>query len=83
MDDADLHRRYRIIDRHTHTAVTTCDIPAGVRCSGGRRFEFGPLGNLRHGSDTHLRIGTEEKNYLVTIVPATGAVEWHRCNNQE
>jgi prepilin-type N-terminal cleavage/methylation domain-containing protein len=80
MDGADPHRRYQIIDRHTHTAIRTCDIPAGVRCGGGRRFEFGPLGNLQNGSDTHLRLGTEGKTYLLEIVPATGAVTWRRGN---
>jgi Tfp pilus assembly protein PilE len=80
MDGADSHRRYQIINQHTHTAITTCDIPAGVRCGGGRRFEFGPLGNLQNGSDARLRIGTEGKTYLLEIVPATGAVTWRRCN---
>jgi hypothetical protein len=77
------YRGYQIIDQHNHAAVTTGEIPAGVRCGGGRRFEFGPLGNLQNGSDTRLHIGTEGKTYLLEIVPATGAVEWRRCSNQE
>jgi type II secretory pathway pseudopilin PulG len=78
MQGADPCRSYQIIDQHDRTAVTTCNIPAGVQCRGGRRFEFGPLGNLQNGSDTRLHIRTEDKAYLVEIVPATGAVEWRR-----
>jgi len=76
MRDREPYRGYQIIDQHSRAAVTTCDIPAGVRCGGGRRFEFGPLGNLQSGSDTRLHIGTEGKTYLLEIVPATGAVTW-------
>jgi prepilin-type N-terminal cleavage/methylation domain-containing protein len=69
---------YQIIDLHDSSVVAACEIPDGVRCSGGQRFEFGPLGNLRSGSDTELRITTEARTYLVEIAPATGAVKWTR-----
>lgn len=69
---------YRIIDRRGDAVVTTCDIPEGVQCRGGRRFEFGPLGNLQNGSDTWLSIRTEGKVYRLEITPATGAVTWLR-----
>ena len=81
MNDSEPYRSYQITDQHGHTVVTTCTIPAGVRCSGGRRFEFGPLGNLQTGSDTRLRIRTEGKTYLLEIVPATGAVTWLQCKD--
>jgi Tfp pilus assembly protein PilE len=78
MNDSEPYRSYQILDQHRHTAVTTCRLPAGVRCSGGRRFGFGPLGNLQTGSDLRLRIGTEGKTYLLEIAPVTGAVTWRR-----
>ncbi len=78
MQGVDPYRSYRIVDRHNQTVVTTCSFPAGVRCGGGRWFEFGPLGNLQNGSDTRLGIRAEGKSYRLEIVPATGAVEWHR-----
>jgi len=83
MRGVDPHRSYQIIDRHDQTVVTTCDLPAGVQCGGGQRFEFGPLGNLQNGSDAHLGIRTEGKSYRLEIVPATGAVQWHRDNDQK
>ena len=69
---------YRIIDLRDSAIVAAVDIPAGIRCDGGRRFEFGPLGNLRNGSDAELRIATDGKTYVVEVVPATGAVQWVR-----
>lgn len=69
---------YRIIDLRDSAIVAAVDIPAGIRCDGGRRFEFGPLGNLRNGSDAKLRIATDAKTYMVEVVRATGAVQWVR-----
>ena len=83
MRDPEPYRSYQIVDQHNRATVATCQIPAGVRCVGGRRFEFGPLGNLQSGSNTQLQIGTEGKTYLLEIVPATGAVEWRRGSRQE
>jgi hypothetical protein len=71
---------YQIIDLRDATVVVARDLPPGVRCTGGKRFEFGPLGNLRAGSDTELHITTEARTYRVTVVPATGAVKWGRHN---
>lgn len=69
---------YRIIDLHDSSVVASCSFPPGVRCSGGQRFEFGPLGNLRSGSDTRLHVSAEGKSYSVEVVPITGAVKWLR-----
>ena len=69
---------YQIIDLYDAVVVETCEIPDDVRCSGGQRFEFGPLGNLRSESDTELRITAEGKEYLIEVIPATGAVKWTR-----
>jgi len=83
MDGSEPYDSYQIIDEHGPAAVTTCTIPAGVRCRGGRRFEFGPLGNLQTGSDTRLQIRTQDKTYLLEIVPATGAVTWRRYSEPD
>ncbi len=72
---------YEILDLHRSTAVATCRLPEGVRCSGGKRFEFGPLGNLAGGSDATLRIAVEARSYTLEIAPATGAVTWTRREN--
>ncbi len=73
---------YQIIDRHDRVVVTACNLPPGVQCRGGRRFEFGPLGNLQNGSDARLGIRTEGKSYRLAIAPVTGAVQWYRDNNR-
>lgn len=80
MNGSESQRGYRIIDLHARTVVTTCSIPAGVECRGGQRFEFGPLGNVQGESDTSLTIMTEGRAYLIEVVPATGAVTWHRVD---
>jgi prepilin-type N-terminal cleavage/methylation domain-containing protein len=81
MQGVDPYRSYQIIDRHDRAVMTTCNLPAGVQCGGGRRFEFGPLGNLQNGSDAHLGIRTEGRSYRLEIAPPTGAVEWYRDDN--
>ena len=72
------HGTYRILDLHDSTVVAACTIPAEVRCTDGQRFEFGPLGNLREGSDTRLRVTCESRAYTLTMVRATGTVKWVR-----
>jgi prepilin-type N-terminal cleavage/methylation domain-containing protein len=74
---------YQIINRHDRTMMTSATLPEGVQCEGGRRFEFGPLGNLQNGSDRHLRIRTEGRAYRIEIAPATGAVEWYRGSDNQ
>jgi len=76
MDGDSCYHGYRIIAPQDSTIVATRKIPTEVRCTGGRRFEFGPLGNLKEGSDRRLQVCTETKMYALEIVPATGAVRW-------
>lgn len=78
LPDADPCRRYQVIDLGSRRPVTTGNLPAGVQCRGPGRFAFGPLGNLRDGSDRHLRLRTQDQEYVIEIVPATGAVQWRR-----
>jgi len=67
-------RSYQIIDLHDSAVVASEDMPANVWCTGGRSFEFGPLGNLTDGSDTQGRVHSESRVYRLEIVPATGMV---------
>ena len=69
---------YEIVNLHDSTVIVANKIPDDVRCTGGRRFEFGPLGNLSGVSDTTLRVAAASRTYVVEIVPATGAVKWTR-----
>lgn len=70
---------YRIVDLQDSTVVADYDIPLKVHCSGGQRFEFGPLGNLRDGSDDELRVSAEGRIRIITVIPATGMV---KCREQ-
>lgn len=78
MSGAEPYSGYQIVSLEDSSVVADCEIPADVQCDGGRRFEFGPLGNLKAGSDTQLNISTEGRTYLVEIVSATGTVTWTR-----
>ena len=78
MSSADPCGGYQIIDLHDSAVITSCNFPADVRCSGGRRFEFGPLGNLKEGSDMQTRLYSNGTACELHIVPATGMVRWLR-----
>jgi len=69
---------YQIVDLHDSAIVASDDMPAQVRCTGRRSFEFGPLGNLTEGSDSWVRVHSTSRAYRLEIVPATGAVKWQR-----
>ncbi|MBN1506212.1 MAG: type II secretion system protein [Sedimentisphaerales bacterium] len=76
MTGASPYRSYQIVDLEDSAAVADRDIAPDVQCTGGQRFEFGPLGNLKEGSDTQLRISSERRAYQLQITPATGTVRW-------
>ena len=67
--------RYQIVDLSDSSVLVTQDIPGTVRCVGGRRFEFGPLGNLRDGSDSELEVSAGNTTITIRVVPATGRVK--------
>ncbi len=75
MDGAAPYGGYHVIDLHDSVVVMTREIPAGVRCTEGRCFAFGPLGNLREDSDVRLRVAGASRTYMLTIVRATGTVK--------
>ena len=66
---------YQIVNLHDSTVVDSHEISDPVRCTGGGRFEFGPLGNLADGSDTAIQVSGGGRVCTITIASATGAVK--------
>lgn len=78
MSGASPYGGYQIIDLHDSAVIASGEFAAAVRCTGGQHFDFGPLGNLKEGSDTQSRVYCEGRAYQLQIVPATGMVKWFR-----
>lgn len=66
---------YRLVNLQNLAVLADHDIPATVTCSGGARFEFGPLGNLKEGSDTQVQVSAEGSGCTIAVTPATGRVQ--------
>jgi Tfp pilus assembly protein FimT len=68
---------YEIVNLNTSTTITngTFSIDSAISCTGGDEFQFGPLGNLKAGSDTQLTVEAERKTFTITIISATGTVK--------
>jgi Tfp pilus assembly protein FimT len=66
---------YEIVNADTTEVVDYHTIDSAVSCTGGNNFEFGPLGNLRPGSDTQLIVSAEGKTLTITIISATGTIK--------
>jgi type II secretory pathway pseudopilin PulG len=75
MSGAEPYAGYEIINLNDLTTVDSHDIEAGVFCTGGKRFEFGPLGNLLTGSDDELTISGPGKSFAISVVSVTGMVK--------
>jgi hypothetical protein len=54
---------------------STYTVSGSISCSGGTSFQFGPLGNLKDGSDSQLIISAGGKNYTIDIVAAAGVIK--------
>ena len=67
---------YEIKNLDTAAIVDSFTIDSDVDCTGGRKFRFGPLGNLLAGSDSTLTVTADGKNFTITITSATGMI---RC----
>jgi Tfp pilus assembly protein FimT len=68
---------YEIMDLSNDDVIDTHTIDNGhveVSSSGGRTFQFGPLGNLVGGSGTQLTVAGNGQSFILTLVPATGSV---------
>jgi prepilin-type N-terminal cleavage/methylation domain-containing protein len=66
---------YHIIDISDSNVVDSHTIDSSITCTGGSQFEFGPLGNLKDGSDTQLNVSGGGKSFTISIVSATGMVK--------
>ncbi len=75
MSGSSPYNGYEIENLNTSEIVDSYSIDSDVSCTGGKRFKFGPLGNLLAGSDTQLTVSAEGKSFTVTVVSATGAVK--------
>ena len=65
---------YDIENLSTAETVDSHTIDPDLDCSGGADFQFGPLGNLKAGSDTQLTISASGKTFTITITTATGLI---------
>ena len=54
---------------------STFTVDSSISCSGGTNFQFGPLGNLKAGSDSTLTVSSEGKNFTISITSATGSIQ--------
>lgn len=75
MTGASPYSAYEIVNLDTSETVDTLAIDSDVSCTGGSTFEFGPLGNLKSGSDTQLTVAAQGKTFTIDIVSGTGAVK--------
>lgn len=68
---------YEIVDLSNGTTIPngTFSIDSKITCSGGTSFQFGPLGNLKTGSDSHLTVSAEGKIFTISVTPATGIIQ--------
>ena len=68
---------YEIENADTGTTVAshTLDSNVSISCPTGTTFAYGPLGNLETGSATQIIISAEDRNFNITINPATGAIK--------
>lgn len=75
MTGSEPYQGYDIVDLRDSTLIASHDLPADVRCTGGRRFEFSPLGGLKEGSDTELQVSSQGRTLTVSVLAATGMVK--------
>jgi Tfp pilus assembly protein FimT len=54
---------------------STFTVDSSISCSGGTNFQFGPLGNLKTGSDSTLTVSSEGKDFTISIIAATGSIQ--------
>ncbi|MGA2172518.1 MAG: type II secretion system protein [Sedimentisphaerales bacterium] len=66
---------YQIIDDSNGVAVDSQTIAPQISCGDGTVFSFGPLGNLRTGSNNQLTVSAEGRTYTITVISGTGIVE--------
>ena len=55
---------------------STFTVDSSISCSGGTNFQFGPLGNLKAGSDSTVTVSSSGKSFTISVTAATGSI---RC----
>ena len=75
MTDSAPYSGYEIENLGTSETVDSHVIDSDINCTGGATFQFGPLGNLKAGSDTNLAVSASGKTCTITITAATGMVK--------
>jgi type II secretory pathway pseudopilin PulG len=75
MTGSEPYRGYDIVDLGDSSVIASHDLPAGVHCTGGRRFEFSSLGELKEGSDTQVQVSSQGQTLTLIVLPATGTVK--------
>jgi Tfp pilus assembly protein FimT len=63
---------YEIQNLDTSATVDSHTIDTEISCTGGDQFQFGPLGNLKAGSDNQLNVSASGKTFTISITAATG-----------
>jgi len=71
---------YQIVNLETSQTVDTKTIEGNITIDGSDEFRFGPLGNLLDPASNQLTISSSDKNFTITVVPATGMV---KCSETE
>ncbi len=66
---------YEIQNIDTSAIVDSHTIDSEINCIGGDQFQFGPLGNLKAGSDNQLTVSASGKTFTISITVATGIVK--------
>jgi hypothetical protein len=54
---------------------STFTVDSSISCSGGTNFQFGPLGNLKTGSDSTITVSSAGKSFTISIIAATGSIQ--------
>jgi len=75
MTASEPYSSYEIENLDTSETVDSHTIDSNISCTGGAAFQFGPLGNLKPGSDTQLAVSASGKTFTITITAATGMVK--------
>jgi len=69
------YNSYAIENLSTGVTIDSQTIAPEISCAGGTAFQFGPMGNLKVGSDTQLSISASGRTFVITITIATGTVK--------
>ena len=66
---------YTIVNEQDESTIDSQIIDPTILCTGGQRFIFGPLGNLKPTSDSQLAVSATGKTFTIKIAAATGVVK--------